>query len=292
MVGDVAADPDPREVAMAAFDSWNPAAGFFHTATRDVRFLSQRAANQFARERTRESPPPPSVTRHRQAPVVALPRPATDAFAEVLTARRTWRRFGSGAVDIGELATVLALSLGVQRWVRVGGRDVPLKTSPSGGARHPLEGYLVIRRVTGVEPGIYHYASDRHLLERLGGPVPLARIRTWFPHGGYFAQAPVLVFLAAVFARQLWRYPYARAYRAALVEAGHVAQTWCLASTALNLAPFCLMGLADSAIEADLGLDAVATPVLYAAGLGRRPGRSDWAPLPRGTLASRANPRL
>ena len=54
-----------------------------------------------------------------------------------------------------------------------------------------------------------------------------------------------MVFFTAVFARQLWRYPYSRAYRAALIEAGHVCQTFLLAATSLRLAPFCLLGLAE-----------------------------------------------
>jgi SagB-type dehydrogenase family enzyme len=98
--------------------------------------------------------------------------------------------------------------------------------------------------------------------------------------------------MTAVFSRQLWRYPYARAYRAALTEAGHVCQTFCLLATWLGLAPFCLMGLADSRIEHDLGIDGITESVLYAAGVGHRPKRAAWAPLVRGALSARKNPRM
>jgi SagB-type dehydrogenase family enzyme len=100
------------------------------------------------------------------------------------------------------------------------------------------------------------------------------------------------VFLTAVFARQMWRYPYSRAYRAALAEAGHVCQTFCLTATWLRLAPFCLMGLADRLIEHDLGLDGITESVLYAAGVGHPPRNSTWAPLVKGTLTARRNPRM
>jgi SagB-type dehydrogenase family enzyme len=179
--------------------------------------------------------------------------------------------------------------------VSSGGGDLPLKTSPSGGARHPVECYVVARAVRGLRPGIYHYAVDRHALERLGGPVSPARLASYYPSSGYFAKAPVHVFLTAVFARQLWRYPYSRAYRAALAEAGHVCQTFCLTATWLGLAPFCLMGLADSLIERDLGIDGISESVLYAAGVGRPPRGSTWAPTAPGvkaTLTARPNPRL
>jgi hypothetical protein len=95
-----------------------------------------------------------------------------------------------------------------------------------------------------------------------------------------------------MFERQMWRYPYPRAYRAALVEAGHVCQTFCLAATWLGLAPFCLMGLADSLIEADLGVDGVGESILYAAGVGRPRKGASWAPVTSGSLTRRKNPKL
>ena len=213
-------------------------------------------------------------------------------FPDVLLARRTWRRFSVKRLALEDLATLLGLSFGVQQWVRSRPRDLPLKTSPSGGARHPIEGYVVVRAVQGLRAGVYHYAADRHVLEQVRGPVPLRRIAGYYPSSPYFAKAPVHVFLTAVFARQLWRYPYSRAYRAALAEAGHVCQTFCLTATWLGLAPFCLMGLADSRIERDLKIDGIAESVLYAAGVGHPPRGSSWAPLPKGTLKARRNPHL
>jgi SagB-type dehydrogenase family enzyme len=180
----------------------------------------------------------------------------------------------------------------VQQWVQADRHLAPLKTAPSGGARHPIECYVVAKDVEDLDPGVYHYASDRHCLEKLRGPVPVERIREYLPTSGYFAKASATVFFTAVFERILWRYPYSRAYRAALVEAGHVCQTFCLTATWLGLAPFCLMGLADSLIEEDFGLDGIREPVLYAAGVGRPPKGVAWAPLPKGTLQARKNPKL
>ena len=120
----------------------------------------------------------------------------------------------------------------------------------------------------------------------------MTELRSYYPSSGYFAAANVHIFLTAVLSRQLWRYPYARAYRAALAEAGHVCQTFCLTATWLGLAPFCLMGLSDSRLEKDLGLDGITESVLYAAGVGQRPQGSSWAPLVRGSLTARRNRRL
>jgi SagB-type dehydrogenase family enzyme len=235
---------------------------------------------------------PPAVKRYRGAPAVALPRPAGGAFPDLLRSRRTWRRFSSTReLTRADLGTLLGLSAGVQAWVAAKPQPLALKTSPSGGARHPIECYLVVRRVRGLRAGVYHYEPERHVLERLRGPVPRARVRSYYPSSPYFGEAPAHLLMTAVFSRQLWRYPYARAYRAALAEAGHVCQTFCLVATWLGLAPFCLMGLADSRIEHDLGIDGITESVLYATGVGHRPKGVSWAPLVRGALTVRKNPR-
>ena len=130
----------------------------------------------------------------------------------------------------------------MQQWVAAKPRDLALKTSPSGGARHSIETYVVIRDVAELRPGIYHYAPDRHALEKIRGPVSVKRMREYLPNSGYFAAASAMVFFTSIFERILWRYPYSRAYRAALVEAGHLCQTFCLTATWLGLAPYCVMG--------------------------------------------------
>lgn len=282
---------DSRVVAMDALDAWNPEVGFFHTATKDVRFWSPLEARRHARSASDGPPMPPAVKRYPRARTLTLPRPPADTpFTEVLLARRTSRRYSSAPVTLAELSAILGFSLGVQQWASTEDGEVPLKTSPSGGARHPIECYVVARAVAGVKAGIYHYGADRHVLERIRGEVPVDRIRSYVPHSGYFAKASAMVFFTAVFARQYWRYPYSRAYRAALIEAGHVCQTFLLMATSLGLAPYCVMGIADTLVEADLGIDGITESVLYCAGVGRPPAGTASAPLPRGRLSVRDNP--
>ena len=283
---------DPRAAAMSTLDVWNPEVGFFHSATKDVPFSRPAEVRRHARAAAKGPPMPAPVKRYPRAPSVPLPRPEDTPFADVLRARRTSRRYSSVPVTAAELATILALCVGVQQWAATSTGRVPLKTSPSGGARHPIECYLVVRAVDGLKPGIYHYRADRHVLERIRGPVTLERMRAYVPESGYFASASAMVFFTAVFERQLWRYPYSRAYRAALIEAGHVCQTFLLTATSLGLAPYCVLGLADTLVERDLGIDGIAESVLYCAGVGRPPRGTQSASLTRGSLSLRPNPHL
>jgi SagB-type dehydrogenase family enzyme len=213
--------------------------------------------------------------------------PASPAFPEVLLGRRTWRRFGARALQIEELATLLGLTWGVQAWMDVEGwGKMPLKTAPSGGARHSIEAYVLARRVDGLTPGLYHYQPASHALHAIRTTTSRASradILAYLPRQAFYGSASALVLMSAVFPRVQWRYAFPRAYRTVLAEAGHHCQTFCLVATWLGLAPFCTMALADSRIERDLQIDGVSESVLYAAGVGPRPAGTTWAPWARTT---------
>ncbi len=280
-----AAAPDPRDAAAQTWGAWNPAAGFFHDATRDVRFSPRRVANAALRRRAREAPPPAPVSTGVQAPpadVCMLPPPAIDsALAQTLRARRSWRRLGRGALTLETLATLLGLTWGVQAWVDVDGFGwMPLKTAPSGGARHAVEAYVAVRRIPGVAPGIYHYDAAAHRLVRRRRGLSARALAACVPHQAWMAGAPALVFMTAVFARAQWRYETPRAYRIVLAEVGHHAQSFCLLATEQGLAPFCTMALADTVTERLLGVDGLHEAVLYAVGVAPRPPGAAWAPWP------------
>lgn len=270
----------PTETGLAAWDKWNPSAGFFHMATRNASFVPLEAFISKLVEKQEVQPRPTTIKRYDDVPRVHLPDPRTHGeFPAVLRERRTWRHFGPDAIQLDSLSTLLHLSLGVQSWASTDGEGrVPLKTSPSGGARHPLEAYVVVRRVAGLDPGTYHYASDVHELERVPAEKVAPAFDELLPTQWWYREAGALVLLTAVFERTRWRYEGPRAYRAVLIEAGHVCQTLCLTATWLGLAPFCSMALADAAIENLLGLDGVSESVVYAAGVGSRPVSSARLP--------------
>jgi SagB-type dehydrogenase family enzyme len=282
---------DPRDAATASWGAWNPIAGFFHHATRDVRFSPRAEANAALRRRAKTAPPPAIVNAVEVPPdaVRPLPPPATrSALARTLRARRSWRRLGPGSLALEALATLLGLTWGVQAWVEVDGFGwMPLKTAPSGGARHAIEAYVAVRRVDGLAPGIYHYEAAAHRLVRRVNGLRARALAACLPHQTWMASAPALVFMTAVFARAQWRYATPRAYRTVLAEAGHHAQTFCLLATEQRLAPFCTMALADTVTERLLGVDGVRESVLYAVGVGHRPPGAAWAPWPHTTRLPR-----
>jgi SagB-type dehydrogenase family enzyme len=260
----------PRaERAFADWGSWNPAAGLFHAMSSGVTYVENDAPGG-ARGRTRP-PSQPVVNRAGARIRLTVPTPS-DAFATTVLSRRTWRRFGDTDIPRSSVDTLLWFTAGVQGWLHAPrGEKLPLTTSPSGGARHPIEVFVYARHVDGLRSGLYRYDGARHTLRAISPPP--ASTREYLPRQYWYEDAALILFLCGTFGSTRARYPYPRAYRAVLLEAGHVCQTFCLAATWLGLAPFCTMALDDRRIERDLGLDGVTTAVLYAAGVGAKPSR-------------------
>lgn len=259
----------------SGWDHWNPEAGFFHTTTRNAHALRSdfAASRERAWKAALDTSRPPLFKSVRAATRVRLPAARRDlALAETLRARRTWRRFGGDPLALPDLATLLALTWGVQGWaVGEGGQKFALRTSPSGGALQPLEVYVLALDVRGLRRGLYHYAPLSHTLALVRDRLPASRVPAYLGGQWWFESASAICFISAVFARTQWKYRFARAYRTVLTEAGHFGQTFCLVATALGLAPFCTQAFVEAPIEADLGLDGMREAVIYAAGVGARP---------------------
>ncbi|MEO8076323.1 MAG: SagB family peptide dehydrogenase [Acidobacteriota bacterium] len=268
--------------ALAA--GWPPLAAAFHFGTRDVKWLrgvEEEEAEQEQERRSRAEPPPGPFKPVRGAETALPAGPYHGEFADVLLGRRTWRGFGRRAIRKDELGPLLDLTFGAQMVgaTRSGG-DVLFKTSPSGGACHPVEGYVLVLRVRGVAPGLYHYSARTGRLHLIRKGATSRQAVAYLGGQAWYAGAGIVVFMTAVLPRVWRRYDHPRGYRAVLLEAGHVCQTFCLAATWLGLAPFCTMALEDRRIERALGIDGIREVLLYAAGAGSRPADGRWVQWP------------
>jgi SagB-type dehydrogenase family enzyme len=263
-----------REAALELWNSWELEARFFHFATKHVFHLGVPLPDEtkFARALLRKGPQPEMIKAYRRAARIALPSPvpALDSeFPRVLLGRRTLREFACERLSLEHLSILLWLTWGVTGrlpWPGLG--KLILKTSPSGGARHPIEAYCWALRVTGVPRGIYHYRGDGHYLERLRHGAQSDRVVELCASQEWVRGCAALFVMTGVLPRVMWRYTFSRAYRTVLLEAGHFCQTFCLTATWLGLAPFCTAALVDHEIEKDLGIDGTSESILYAAGVG------------------------
>jgi SagB-type dehydrogenase family enzyme len=263
-----------RETGLELWNVWDLEARFFHFATKNAFRLGAPLPDEtkFARALLRKGPQPELIKRYRRADHVALPSPIpslNSEFPRVLLGRRTLRQFGRARISLEHLSILLWLTWGVTGrlpWPGLG--KLILKTSPSGGARHPIEAYFWALRIKELPRGIYHYRGDGHYLERLHNGAQSARIVELCARQEWVRDCAALFVMTGVLPRVMWRYGFSRAYRTVLLEAGHFCQTFCLVATWLGLAPFCTAALVDREIETDLGVDGASESVLYAAGVG------------------------
>jgi SagB-type dehydrogenase family enzyme len=254
---------------------WSPEAAFFHFGTRGGTFPDDaRDYDVTLRAKALLNPPPPA-TKSMPGARRALP-PAADLgpLSAALLGRRTWRNFGAAPVALADLSTLLKLTWGVQKWGAVRGQGrVALKTSPSGGARHSIEAYVLARHVRGLKAGAYHYDAATNELVDLRERITKARLTRLLAKQFYYGPAGAAIVMTAVFARAMWRYPYSKSYRSVLTEAGHLGQTFCVTATALGLAPFCTMAFHDREVEGVLGVDGQGECAIYVVGVGTRSAR-------------------
>jgi len=263
------------ELIGSSWGPWLPEGGF-HFMTKDTPYVPRDWPIEERPRTLPATPAPPQFKKIRGAAAIRLPSLAIprDTFFETLHSRRTHRDFTRGKVSLENVSQLLQTTWGVQGYLQTEAfGSLPYKTSPSGGARHPGEVYLMALRVHGLERGMYHYQPKDHRLARLPAKVSPRRASAYCADQSYTARAAALFIMTAVFARTMWKYSRARAYRVVLLEAGHLCQTFCLTATRLGLAPFSTAALRDSLIEKALGLDGISESVLYVAGVGLVAGR-------------------
>lgn len=251
----------------------NLASAQYHLASRDIRFETSHAEiDRYLRARAEEERPPRRFKRYREAtrrslPATAVEKPA--ALDSVLAARRTVREFSRRPVPLEDLAAVVRGTWGRTGWIDGGpmGR-LATKTSPSAGALHPIECYVIAWNVRGLAPGLYHYDVAGDGLARLrSGDLRAAAIQGASGQR-WVGRAAFLCVMTAVFERTLWKYQFESAYRVLWLDAGHLAQTFCLLATSRGLGSFTTAAIQDTFLEKLVGLDGIREFPVYLCGAG------------------------
>lgn len=215
---------------------------------------------------------------YEERPLIELPEPSAPsaAIADVLLDRRSVRSYAERPITMAELSTVLRYGVGVS-----GEREIDVtdgqtlerhrRTYPSPGSLDPVELYLCVLDVDGLDDGVYFYSPVEHGLrelrtdfddfeETVAGTLATLRPFSVETAGVYFV-------FAATFWRAKLKYG-ARGYRYALQESGHMAQNLLLAAEATGLAGVTLAAYRDVATNDLLDLDGVNRATIYSLLMG------------------------
>ena len=215
------------------------------------------------------------------ANIVSLPQPQIDVTVSVekaLNNRRSRRQFKDEEISLEELSQILWASYGITIPVA----DNPslrggLRTAPSAGALYPLEIYIVVGKVRGIEPGVYKYLSQGHKIVRIAngdGKDGKEDVRSALSSAALgqemIKDAPVSLVYTAVPSRTTGRYGKRGQERYIFIESGHSAENVYLQVEALGLGTCAIGAFSDVGIAEILKLPREEEP-LYIMPIGRTP---------------------
>ena len=192
--------------------------------------------------------------------------PMLHNLPQLIESRRSARIYTQEEMTLAQLSFLLWACQGVKS-IR-GKSYATLRTVPSGGARHPFETYLVIRKVDNLKPGVYHYLPMEHQLEFLHEVEDLDKtINETLCGQSWAAKANVLFYWSMVPYRAEWRYGI-YAHRVALMDAGHMAENLYLACTGIGLGCCAIGAFRDELCSKMLTLDREEEFMLYVMPVG------------------------
>lgn len=256
---------------------WRPLAALAHTFSRwhDVRGDTGMEAPSFEELLERHGNPPPPVQQVAgTGPAVRLPPAAGGVLDQALLGRYTGRNYDTEAhLLLAEAARLLHRTFGAQELRHIGPHaNVLKKTSPSGGGLHPVEAFVLVQRVEGLEPGLYHYHPLDHALVPLRATTraeAAALALQMVADQHWLAGAAMQVVMVGRVERTFWKYRnHQKAYRALSLDAGHLSQTFYLLAAEAGLPAFITAAINDVDIEQMLGLDHLRHAVIAVCGCG------------------------
>jgi SagB-type dehydrogenase family enzyme len=187
---------------------------------------------------------------------IPLPGPAYDSDTSVeqaLLQRRSVRDFAEGSLTLAQVGQLL--------WAAQGITDPSGKrTAPSAGELYPLEVYVLVGNVAGLDPGVYHYRPDGHSLVRMVDGERRESLAAATNGQGKVARGAITIVITAAYDRVTGKYGR-RGERYAQLEAGHAAQNLYLQAVSLDLGMVVVGDFNDSAVRQVLTAPKDETPL-------------------------------
>ena len=211
----------------------------------------------------------PNLPRVKLPAIEGIPQ-NNRTFDEVISSRRSLRDFADLDLDLDELSKILHQSYGITGELSTkSGFRQDFRSAPSAGALYPAEIYIAIRKVAGIEPGIYHYNVPNHELELMIPGDPTEKILEACCGQEHVPKTSIIILISGVLARTKLKYGE-RGYRYALLDIGHLGQNLYLSCTSLELAVMTTCGFFDDEANKLLRIDGVDETVMYVAFIGKR----------------------
>lgn len=190
------------------------------------------------------------VTYAQNNKTIKLPPPilkSSISIEEALLLRRSKRFYKDKPLTLNELSQILWASQGITD------ENYKFRTCPSAGAIFPLELYLSVINIEGLESGIYKYIPERHELIHLSKGPKREELFNACLKQEWIKRAPLVVVICAAFYKTKARYGE-RGIRYVFIETGHCAQNIYLQCVSLNLGTVAVGAFDDEEVKKILNL--------------------------------------
>lgn len=196
--------------------------------------------------------------------IIKLPSPVYDSntsIEEALLKRRSVRYYSSKQLNLTELSQILWSAQGITD--KISG----LRTAPSAGALYPLEIYVVVANVKSLEPGLYKYNPNSHIIARiLKGDIRDEISNSSLKQESITISSAIII-ITAIYDKTSVKYGK-RAERYVHMEVGHTGQNIYLQCTSIGLGTVMIGAFNDDALKRVLNLPDNENPLaLYPLGV-------------------------
>ena len=181
-------------------------------------------------------------------------------FEALLDHRESHRNFLDSPISLVELSKIIGSCRIVDSK-----RKPERRTYPSGGARFPVELYVISYNVDGLKQGAHHYNMKDNSLELLlEKDLKKQRRELISP---YLENPAATIIFTSVIARSEVKYGL-RAYPYSLIEAGHIGQNIQLAASEIGIGSCSVSGFVDDTVKKILDLTDDEIPI-YSISIGK-----------------------
>lgn len=186
---------------------------------------------------------------------IELPRydSGDNCLQSLLEMRKSTRNFSDRGISLTDIAKILDSCRIVDQ-----NRTPERRTYPSGGARFPVELYLIAFNIENLVKGAYHYNIKKQKLELLLQENLSNKKREFI--SPYLENPAATILFTTVIARSEVKYGL-RAYPYSLIEAGHMGQNIHLTCTELGIGSCPVSGFIDDAVKEILDLSDEEIPI-------------------------------
>lgn len=270
---------------------WDILSKIFHMGTQDI-FASTDETNEkilaqnYLTECEQLSEKTPSLFSERQGQTIDLPAPALESLdyvslLTVLKNRKTSRYFSGEPMTLEDLSTLLFASVGLihgDTWSESTCSNLKIigirKSTPASGGLHAEETYVAAYHVTDLAPGIYHYRPQDHKLTLLSPGNFEEKIISINYKQFYSRGLSCGFYLTSRLDKLWWKYKHSRAFKPALLDLGHVSQTFLLTATALNLQTWLTAAFKEKEVHNLLQLQGIQESPFLFLGVGHGTGQT------------------